>query len=137
MGQEHGLHFLFHPVLVHFPIAFYFLELILLLFWIRKQDQTYLRFALFSFKLGYCFMILAMVAGVIDAGGPNDIQGRVRTHFFGAASVFALYTVRAFFWRFAKTEDRHYQVTHLLFALAGNILVALTGYLGGILVYGT
>lgn len=137
MEHEHGLHFLFHPILVHFPIAFYFLELVLLLFWIKKTDPVYLRFAFFSFRTGYIFMILAMIAGVVDAGGPDDIQGRVRTHFFAAVSVFILYTIRAFFWRFAKAEDQHYKTAHLLFAFAGNILVALTGYFGGILVYGS
>lgn len=129
--------FLVHPILVHFPIAFYFLELVLLLFWIAKQDPNYLRFALFSFKSGYVFMILAIIAGFVDAGGFDHITGRVRTHFFAASSVFALYTVRAFFWRFAKADEKFYQPTHVLFALAGNLLVAITGYFGGVLVYGS
>ena len=81
------------------------------------------------------FMIAAMIAGLIDAGGIDHITGGVRTHFLAAASVFTLYTVRAFFWRFAKAEDKSYQLTHLLFAASGNILVAITGYFGGMLVY--
>ena len=136
MEQEHELNFLFHPILVHFPIAFYFLEFVLLLFWLAKQDESYLKFALFSFKSGYFFMILAMIAGLRDAGGFGEITGRVRTHALAAASVFAIYTARACFWRFGKTEDRFYKLTHILFVVVGNLLVALTGYFGGLLVYG-
>ena len=80
-------------------------------------------------------MILAAIAGFLDAGGLAGIKGGVRTHFFGAASVFALYTLRAFFWRFGNVQDPSYQKTQLLFAFAGNILVAITGYFGGLLVY--
>ncbi|MBI3999808.1 MAG: hypothetical protein HY351_04255, partial [Candidatus Omnitrophica bacterium] len=68
-----------HPMLVHFPIAFYFLELILLCGWAKRQDENYLNFARFTFRLGYLFMILAIVMGFLDAGGIPGIQGRVRT----------------------------------------------------------
>ena len=126
-----------HPMLVHFPIAFYFLELILLCGWAKRRDENYLNFARFTFRLGYLFMILAIVMGFLDAGGIPGIQGRVRTHFFSAASVFVLYTIRAFFWRFGNVQDPSYQKTQLLFALTGNILVVMTGYFGGLLVYGS
>ena len=136
MEHDHGTHFLFHPVLVHFPIAFYVLELILLIFWVVRQDQSYLRFALFSFRWGYGLMIATMIAGVMDAGGFDEIVGQVRTHALAASSVFILYTIRAFFWRYGKKEAKSYALTHLLFAAAGNILIAVTGYFGGVLVYG-
>lgn len=124
-----------HPIAVHFPIAFYFLELILLVFWLRKKDDSYLRFARFSFRLAYLGMILAMTAGLIDVGGIQNITGKVRTHVIAALCVFILYTVRAFYWRFAKPTDSHYATAHLLFSLSGNILVVIAGYFGGMLVY--
>ncbi|MBI1977734.1 MAG: DUF2231 domain-containing protein [Candidatus Omnitrophica bacterium] len=124
-----------HPIAVHFPIAFYFLELILLTFWLAKKDEGYLRFARFSFRLAYLGMILAMIAGLIDVGGIQNITGKVRTHVIAALSVFILYTVRAFYWRFAKIGDRHYAMTHFLFSLSGNMLIAMAGYFGGMLVY--
>lgn len=135
-GHDYGLHILFHPVFVHFPIAFYFLELILLIFWFVKRDPNYLRFARFSFRSGYLFMLVAIVAGLIDAGGINGIVGHVRPHVYAAASVFVLYTARACFWRFAREEQEFYKHAQLLSALVGNILVALTGYFGGVIVYG-
>ena len=124
-----------HPISVHFPIAFYFLELVLLIFWGVKRDSNYLRFARFSFRAGYLFMIVAIIVGLVDAGGIDGITGRVRTHFFAAASVFALYTGRAFFWRFVKEDHPFYRFGHITLSLVGNLLVALTGYFGGLLVY--
>ena len=127
--------FLIHPILVHFPIDFYFLELVLLVRWVRTHDPNHLSFALFSFQMGYLFMVLAILAGLIDAGGFAHITGRVRTHFLAAATVFGFYTLRIFFWRFGKADATSYPLSHLLFAASGNILVAITGYFGGLLVY--
>ena len=125
-----------HPILVHFPIAFYALELILLWLWYSKKDPVHLRFARFSFRLGYVMMILAMGGGLIDVKGIENITGEVRTHVIAALTVFGLYTLRAFYWRFAKVENQHYALSHLLLALSGNLLVVITGYFGGMLVYG-
>ncbi len=126
-----------HPITVHFPIAFYFLELILLFIWFSKRDPQYLKFASFVFKIAYVSMLIAIAAGFYDAGGFAGIEGGVRVHFFAAVSVFIVSTLRALFWRFGKPEQNHYRASQMLFALAGNILVAITGYFGGLLVYGS
>ena len=133
-AHEHQLQFLFHPILVHFPIAFYFLEFLLLVFWVWRRDEQYLRFARFSFVLAYLSMVLAMTAGLRDVGGISNIRGAVRTHVYSAASVFIFYTIRAFLWRSVKPGFR-YRWTHLLGAFIGNVLVVITGYLGGVLVF--
>ncbi|MBI4115724.1 MAG: hypothetical protein HY447_04015 [Candidatus Omnitrophica bacterium] len=137
MEQEivgHVTQILFHPMLVHFPIAFYFLELLLLVFWTAKRDEAYHRFARFSFKLGYLFMIAAMVAGYIDAGG--SITSKIKPHFFSALSVFTVSTLRALFWRFGSREKSFYQPIQLTGTLVTNFLVAITGDLGGNIVFG-
>lgn len=125
--------FLFHPILVHFPIAFYFLEMLLLIWFVRTRDAAYLRFALFSFRLGYGFMVAAMIAGYVDAGG---IVPKVRTHFFSALAVFFISTGRAFYWRYAGETRRAYRLVQVGGAVLTNVLVAVTGYFGGELVYG-
>ena len=73
---------LIHPILVHFPIAFYFLELVLLSLWRFKKDNSYFRFARFTFRLGYLFMILAMAAGLIDVKGSNILQEKCERTYF-------------------------------------------------------
>ena len=124
-----------HPRFVHFPIAFYFLELLLLVFWRFKKDEQYLRFARFAFRLGYVCMVLAMGAGLFDVKGVQNITGKVRTHVFSALTVFGFYTLRVFAWRFVKPGDKHFAATQILLAITGNILVAVTGDFGGDLVY--
>ena len=125
-------HLVFHPPLVHFPIAFYCLELLLLLFWQARKDPAYLRFARFSFNLGYLFMLAAIAAGLKDAGGLSGITGKVRPHFYSAAAVFVVYTARAFVWKFAPKENSKVQLAGALF---GTAVVLLTAFLGGEIVY--
>ena len=125
-------HVVFHPSLVHFPIAFYCLELLLLLFWQAKKDPAHLRFARFSFNLGYLFMLAAIVAGLKDAGGLSGITGKVRPHVYAAVCVFGIYTARLFVWRYAPKENSS---IHLVGALVGTLGVLLTAFLGGEIVY--
>lgn len=125
-----------HPMLVHFPIAFYFLELLFLIQWIRKKDGAYLRFAKLVFALGFVFMIPALITGYRDAGGFSQIHGVVQSHFIGACSVLGLSVFRAVYWKMGKESSPRYSVYQVAGALAGNILVAITGFYGGMLVYG-
>ena len=124
-----------HPIFVHFPIAFYFLELVLLFLWLGKKDDAYRRFALLTFRAGFLFMILAAVTGYLDAGAKFPPVKAVRPHFFAAVSVFLLYTARFGYWQWAKRESRFYRAVLIGGALIGNALVALAGFLGGKLVY--
>ncbi len=124
-----------HPPLVHFPIAFYFLELVLLLFWLRRQDPAYRRFALFSFRMGYFLMLAAMVAGYVDTGGRFPVPKPVRPHALSALVVFGFYTLRAGYWRWAKEGGKFYQRALIAGALIGTAIVFWTAFLGGKLVY--
>ena len=122
-----------HPPLVHFPIAFCFLELLLLILWQAKKDPAYLRFARFSFGLGYLFMLIAMGAGFVDAGGFRGITGKVRIHVFSALGVFGISTIRALLWRFSSKENPSPAIL-ITSALILNLLVTVTAFLGGTLV---
>lgn len=133
--HEHSHTLLFHPSLVHFPIAFYFLELVLLLFRWAKKDVAYHRFALFSFRIGYLLMTVAMVAGYVDAGGQFPVPTPIRPHAFSALAVFGFYTLRAGYWQWAKAEGKFYSAVLLVSAIIGTALVFWTGFLGGKLVY--
>jgi uncharacterized membrane protein len=133
--HEHLFQILFHPPLVHFPIAFYFLELVLLVLWMRREDPAYVRFARLSFKLAYGFMIAAMAAGFVDSGGLKGIVGHVRTHALAVALAFAFYTARAFLWKALRENESRFRLIHVLGAFIGNLLIALAGYFGGRLVF--
>lgn len=123
---------LFHPPVVHFPIAFFVLEFILLGLWLRRGDPAYRRFALFSFRLGYGLIIPTMIAGLVDAKGLPPV---VRPHFVSALSLFLVSTGRAFQWRFQKGEGSKEVVFLLAGALLACLLVGVTGYFGGKLAF--
>ena len=126
---------LLHPVLVHFPIAFYFLELLLLTLWVSRQDEACYRFAEFSFGLGYLFMLVSMLVGLSDAGGFVNIHGLTALHAYSAVGVFIIYTLRGIYWRLGEKGRRGYVLIQFLGAFAGNGMIAYTSYLGGRLVY--
>src|SRR3989338_4995162 len=120
MAHSHPLKILLHPVFVHFPIAFYFLELVLIILWIVKNEQEYRYFSYFSFWMGYAFMLLAMIAGLFDAGGLEGIRGSVKRHVTMALVVFAVYTARAVFYWIMRREPEKYRFVKLTGALIGN-----------------
>ena len=124
----------FHPIFVHFPIAFYFLELVLLVFWMVKKEPRYSQFARFSCRIGYLFMLISLVAGWIDAGG---FVPRVREHALWASSVAVLYTARLIYWQVIRLTERDSRVPPLQIAgaILGNILIAITAFEGGEMVY--
>lgn len=124
-----------HPMMVHFPIAFYFLELILLALWRWKQKLEFRPFALFVFRLAYVSMLIAIAAGLFDAGGLSHLRGKVLFHFTGAVTVFLFYTARAFYWRFGKESSPAYAKVQVFGAIFGNLIVWITAYWGGRLVF--
>ncbi len=120
-----------HPFLVHFPIALFFVEALLLFLGLLKQDGAYERFASFLFRIGYGFLIVSFLTGLIDSGGLRAMNRGVQQHFYAAAALLIFYTARLFFgWRL-----RSKPVSNLTGAVIGCAFVAATAYLGGKLVY--
>ena len=124
---------LIHPILVHFPIAFYFLEFFLLSLWKFKKEEAYLRFSFLIFKVAYLMMIIAMVAGYHDTGW--NITSRVIRHFYMALSVFAVNTLRGVLWFRMNKKREFHSWTLLIGSLICITLVAVTADFGGDLVY--
>lgn len=128
---------LIHPITVHFPIAFYFLELFLIILWLWKRDEQFRDFSLLVFRLAFITMIAALIAGWIDTGGWDGIQGKVKPHFYGASGLFVFQVFRALYWQFGKPHSRAQVWICLLGSMLGCALVFYTAYYGGEIVYGT
>ena len=124
-----------HPALVHFPIALYFFELLLLSFWAFKKDGHYLRAALFTFRAAFFMMIAALASGWKEVGGWQHVTGEVAEHFWGAVSVGVIQLARGIYWHRGKLENKKAMIL-ILSALAGCAAVLYTAYHGGELVYG-
>lgn len=125
---------LFHPYLVHFPIAFFFLEAFLIFLWFKKKDDRYEEFGFFILKLALATMPFVMLAGYIDAGG---IHPKVRLHFISAVSLFFLNGCRLLFrlkggrniWQGSTAK------TALALLVLNILLTGTTAHLGGLMVY--
>ncbi len=126
-----------HPMMVHFPVALYLLEILLIAFWIFKKDAVYRRFALFVFRAAFLGMIASAVTGWLDAGGWNNIEGKTAAHFYGALTLGALQLGRFFYWHLGKPSGDKGARICLLTALAACAALMYTAYHGGELVYGT
>ena len=126
---------LLHPILVHFPVAFFTLEFFLLAAWLMKKYEGR-GFAALVFRLGYAILIFSALTGFRNSGGFGNMGPAVWRHFLSAAALFGTATVKLAgetFWpAFFETP------AVLLFSSFTNVTVTLvTAFLGGWIVYGS
>lgn len=126
------MNMLIHPIVVHFPVAVYFLETVLLILYAAKKDEHYFRFARFCFYFAFFAGLAALASGLYDTGGFDGIVKRVKPHFFAAVALTAVQTGRGIYWKFSKSPKLNILIAT---ALIGYALVSLTGYFGGEIVY--
>ncbi|HTL46554.1 MAG TPA: DUF2231 domain-containing protein [Verrucomicrobiae bacterium] len=127
--------FLYHPPLVHFPIAFSFLEFLLLVLGRVKKNDEYFRFAFLTFVL--CLLSLPFVvgAGFVDLGGFAGLRNdRVQRHVFSALTFAVINLIRIPRWRQARQNPGASWASLAAGAAASALLAGLTGYFGGFLI---
>ncbi|MBI4430855.1 MAG: hypothetical protein HY587_03985 [Candidatus Omnitrophica bacterium] len=123
-----------HPYLVHFPVAFLFLEVFLNLLWRWKGEERYEAFSYLVLKIALVSMPFVMLAGYMDAGG---ISERVRGHFILAVCLIALTIVRFYLRHAQKIElwqGSMKRFAALLLVLSA-MLTGFTAHLGGRIAY--
>ena len=125
----------FHPAFVHFPIAFYFLEMGLLLGWVTQGDQSCHYFSEVAFELGYKFMLMTMLTGFIAAGGFDGITGDVARHFYYAIALFLYYSLRRFYVKKADLHTSYYPWLQVAGSIVGCLLLTWVAFYGGKLIY--
>jgi uncharacterized membrane protein len=123
-------------MVVHFPVALWMT--IFLFDWMawRRDEPTYRRAAYWLVGLGLLTAAIGIAAGWVDflayqrAGGDAKFAHRHWLHSAPAYAATALYLAN-FLWRW-RTNNR-LSGALLTLSMLGAILIAATGYLGGVL----
>jgi uncharacterized membrane protein len=124
---------------VHFPIALYLLGVLLTLGYLWRQNPDYERFGYWVFLLAWIAAAFAALAGLIDLGNlaPDDARrGSINKHITSGVALFivnGLVVYMRFRWPEVLTSSRRW--AYVVLIAAGVVIVVITGWLGGQLVY--
>jgi uncharacterized membrane protein len=129
-----------HPAVVHFPIALLLLNLALTLHYVRTRDRFIERAAYGALVLGWWGALAAIATGTLAVVLVWPLRPGVLAWLNAhAAFGFALLLVygRALLWRrrMPNVLEGPERNRYILVLLAGALLVAIDGWIGGHLVY--
>lgn len=128
-----------HPMVVHFPIALYLLGVLLTLGYLWRHTPDYERFAYWTFILAWISVVVAALAGLVDQGSlaPNDPRrDNINNHITTGVVLLVINGLVVYYrfrWADVLATSRRWQ--YLALMAAGVVAVAVTGWLGGELVY--
>ncbi len=128
-----------HPAVVHFPIAFYLLGVLLTAasLWRRTPDTEH--FAYWAFVLAWAGVGAAALFGLVDQAGlsPGDPRrDTLNNHITGGVALLSLNGLVVYYrfrWHDVLAGPRRRQYLGLM--ALGVAVLALTGFWGGELVY--
>jgi nitrite reductase/ring-hydroxylating ferredoxin subunit/uncharacterized membrane protein len=127
-----------HPMIVHFPISLFLLSFILDLASVIIGDRPALvQAAFYSMTLGVITALLAAVPGFVDYSeirNDNPARRIGAYHMVLNLVVVALYALNLGF-RYGDLEAPHTPVFPLILSLLAIIILSVSGYLGGMLIY--
>jgi len=130
----------FHPLFVHFPIALYFLGVLLTIGYLWRANTDYERFGYWAFVLSWLAAIVASVVGLIDRGQlafDDPRQDAINAHVTPSIAFIVLNGLllyMRFRWADVLTSERKWLYLGLM--AVGLAVIAFTGFRGGELVFG-
>lgn len=128
-----------HPLFIHFPIALYFLGVLLTAGCIWRHNDDYERFAYWAFFLSWIAAIVASVMGLIDRGQlafDDPRQSAINAHITPAIAfivINGLLLYMRFRWADVLSSKRSWLYLGLM--AVGLAVIAFTGFQGGELVF--
>ena len=135
-----------HPFTIHFPIALLLVNGLLTLLYLRYAEHSLETSAYHCLIIGWCGACVAVVTGLIDAwrqlGGPETavapaLINRVNAHAVTSILVVVVYG-RALLQRRRQPDildDARRRRGYLGLLLVGALLLLITSWLGGYLIY--
>ena len=134
----------YHPLFVHFPIALYFLGVLMTLGYLwRRGNHThridYERFAYWSFLLSWLAALVASLVGLVDRGmlDYDDPRQQALDQHITQAIFFIILNGLVLYSRFRwpRVLDSPKRWLYLGLIGLGIAAITATGWLGGKLVY--
>lgn len=125
-----------HPMLVAFPIGLWVTSFIFDLIGVASHDSSYFAASFYMIVAGCVGAVCAAIPGVIDLFGtiPPRSSGRSRGYLHGSLNTIALFVFIYVAWRRGSASNVADGVA-IGCELAGVILIGISGWLGGTLVY--
>ncbi|MGK9369840.1 DUF2231 domain-containing protein [Melioribacter sp. Ez-97] len=134
-----------HPIIIHFPIVFYIIYFVTDAAGIIAGKENMTKPALAFLFLAIFFSIAAVLTGNLEAQKVNEaviqnpgLQKAINNHEL-FSSLFLWLCASLFFYRFYTVRKNinlfYHKLIILFFAIIGFVLILITAYYGGLLVY--
>ncbi len=125
-----------HPILIAFPIGLWVTSFIFDLVGAASHNPRYFSVSFYMIIAGCVGAALAAVPGVMDLFGsvPAGSSARSRGYIHGSLNTVALLLFIATAWRRGTPSNAADSIA-ILISLIGVILIGISGWLGGTLVY--
>lgn len=124
-----------HPMLVQFPIVCFIGALVTDIAYTQTYDMEWATFSVWLITAGVIMAVFAAIAGITDFLGSKRIRGLTIAWVHGIGNAIAL--VLAIINAFVHSRDGATAVipTGLTLSILTVLILAVTGWLGGSLVY--
>lgn len=127
------MRFLFHPLVVHFPVALWLTSFVFDLLYVRTRERLFATGSTYLVGLGLLGAAVSIVTGFVDyiplvaEGVGQAFVDQHRVHGFLAYAATAVYAaIFAARWKWKRIPT----VVYLGSAAVAAVLIAVTGYLG-------
>lgn len=127
-----------HPMLVHFPIAFWTAATAAYVWATFDASELATTFAKFSNGAGLCLAMLAMLAGLLELRSIDSRSEAMRVatwHMMVMTTVWTCFLLALLLSVSAGFDQATARVGEVACSVAGFVLMAVGGWLGGRLVY--
>ncbi len=136
--QGKPFHHPLHPALVHFPIGLFVLSLLLdSASYFELTPGVLSRASLYTMGIGLVMGALAVLTGLVDRSDirlDHPSRKTVNIHMTLNLTALALFTIN-FFLRLGQADQPGVPLAYLLLTLTGVVILLVSGYLGGTMVY--
>jgi uncharacterized membrane protein len=128
-----------HPFIIHFPVALFTAHSIFIFLYFSKKEIALEKAAYYCMIFGYIGALIALITGSIEfsqLAETDSRQNMVSTHAYCGSSLLLIYGVAIWLKRKdSKILDSSRRWFYMVVVLSGNVMVFVTGWLGGQLVY--